>query len=108
MTNVTPKLTACAAIRERDQPLLQALLQRAGLPAIRSHYLRRTCAKLLLLKNINPIKKFTLDLYSHWIPEMEDFTADTTDEIFKPARCKLCRTSSLDPPRRFRIRERRL
>jgi len=68
------------------------LLRRAGLPGIRFHDLRHTCATLLLPKNVNPKYvqrllghksiKITLDLYSHWIPEMEDFTADAMDEIF--------------------------
>ena len=68
------------------------LLRRAELPNIRFHDLRHTCATLLLLKNVNPkfvqrllghkSIKITLDLYSHWIPEMDDFTADAMDEIF--------------------------
>jgi integrase len=68
------------------------LLRRAGLPGIRFHDLRHTCATLLLLKNVNPKHvqrllghksvKITLDLCSHWIPEMDDFTADAMDEIF--------------------------
>ncbi len=37
--------------------------------------------RLPAIRNVNPIK-ITLDLYSHWIPEMEDFTADARDEIF--------------------------
>lgn len=68
------------------------LLRWADLPNIRFHDLRHTCATLLLLKNVNPkfvqrllghkSIKITLDLYSHWIPEMDDFTADAMDEIF--------------------------
>lgn len=67
------------------------LLERAGLPRIRFHDLRHTCATLLLMQNINPkfVQKLlghksiviTLDLYSHWLPDMGDFTADAMDEI---------------------------
>jgi integrase len=67
------------------------LLRRADLPSIRFHDLRHTCATLLLMQNVHP--KFvqtllghksitiTLDLYSHWIEDMGDFTADAMDEI---------------------------
>jgi integrase len=62
-----------------------SLLERAGLPAIRFHDLRHTCATLLLLRNVHP--KFvqellghatitiTLDTYSHVLPGMGDQTA---------------------------------
>ena len=66
------------------------LLKRAGLPSIRFHDLRHTCATLLLSKGIHP--KFvqallrhasismTLDLYSHWAPAMGDQAADAMDD----------------------------
>jgi len=61
------------------------LLKRAGLPHIRFHDLRHTCATLLLGKGVHP--KFvqellghatiaiTLDTYSHVLPGMGDHTA---------------------------------
>jgi integrase len=81
-------LDASNVVNRSFKPLLRS----AGLPGIRFHDLRHTCATLLLLKNVNPKYvqrllghksiKITLDLYSHWIPEMDDFTADAMDEIF--------------------------
>jgi integrase len=61
------------------------LLERAGLPDIRLHDLRHTCATLLLSRGVHP--KFvqellghatiaiTLDTYSHVLPSMSDQTA---------------------------------
>jgi integrase len=61
------------------------LLKRAGLPHMRFHDLRHTCATLLLSRGVNP--KFvqellghatvaiTLDTYSHVLPSMGDATA---------------------------------
>ena len=67
------------------------LLRRAGLPSIRFHDLRHTCATLLLMRHVHPkfVQKLlghksiaiTLDLYSHWMPDMGDFTADAMDDI---------------------------
>jgi integrase len=66
------------------------LLMRAGLPDIRFHDLRHTCATLLLGKGVHV--KFvqellghstiavTLDTYSHVLPGMGDSLADTMDE----------------------------
>ena len=68
-------------LRQRS---LAPLLRKAGLPHIRLHDLRHTCATLLLLKNAHP--KFvqellehttiaiTLDTYSHVPPGMGDQT----------------------------------
>jgi integrase len=57
------------------------LLKRAGLPEIRFHDLRHTCATLLLSKNVNPKVvsemlghasiAITLDTYSHVLPTMQ-------------------------------------
>jgi integrase len=68
------------------------LLRRAGLPNIRFHDLRHTCATLLLVKGVHPkfvqnllghkSIKMTLDLYSHWIPDMGDHAAGAMDDLF--------------------------
>jgi integrase len=67
----------------------KALLKRAGLPEIRFHDLRHTCATLLLRQGVNP--KFvqellghadislTLNVYSHVLPDMGDAAAGALD-----------------------------
>jgi len=66
------------------------ILKRAGLPDMRLHDLRHTCATLLLTRGVHP--KFvqellghatisiTLDTYSHVIPSMSDQTATAMEE----------------------------
>jgi len=66
------------------------LLSRAGLPEIRWHDLRHTCATLLLSRGTHPKLvqhllghasiQLTLDRYSHWIPRMGTYTASAMDE----------------------------
>jgi integrase len=61
------------------------LLKRAGLPQIRFHDLRHTCATLLLAKNVNPKVvsemlghssiAITLDTYSHVLTNMQSEAA---------------------------------
>ena len=61
------------------------LLKEAGLPEIRFHDLRHTCATLLLGRGVHPklVQEFlghatiamTLDTYSHYLPSMGDKTA---------------------------------
>jgi len=70
------------------------LLRKAGLPHIRFHDLRHTCATLLLSKGTHP--KFvqellghatiaiTLDTYSHVIPGMGDQTARAMQDALTP------------------------
>src|SRR5919112_1843037 len=68
------------------------LLQRAGLPQIRFHDLRHTCATLLLSRNVHPkyvqellghaTVAITLDTYSHMIPGMGNHTARAMEDIF--------------------------
>ena len=67
----------------------KALLQRAGLPEIRFHDLRHTCATLLLRQGVNA--KFvqellghrdvslTLNVYSHVLPDMGNAAAGAMD-----------------------------
>jgi integrase len=66
------------------------LLKRAGLPNIHFHYLRHTCATLLLFKGVHPkvvadvlehvFVTITLDTYSHVIPGLGDAAADAMDD----------------------------
>ena len=68
----------------------KAMLRRAGLPEIRFHDLRHTCATLLLRQGVNP--KFvqellghadislTLNVYSHVLPDMGDAAAGAMDD----------------------------
>jgi integrase len=66
------------------------LLGRAGLPQIRFHDLRHTCATLLLSKNVNPkvvsemlghsTIAITLDTYSHVLPTMQESAARAMGE----------------------------
>jgi integrase len=77
-------------LRQRS---LAPLLKKAGLPHIRFHDLRHTCATLLLSKGVHP--KFvqellghatiaiTLDTYSHVMPGMGDQTATAMDEVLR-------------------------
>jgi integrase len=68
----------------------KVLLKSAGLPAIRFHDLRHTCATLLLTKNVNPkivsemlghaTIAITLDTYSHVLPNMRDQAAAAMEE----------------------------
>jgi len=67
----------------------KATLQRAGLPSIRFHDLRHTCATLLLRQGVNPKYvqellghadiSITLNVYSHVLPDMGDAAAGAMD-----------------------------
>jgi integrase len=66
------------------------LLKRSGLPQIRFHDLRHTCATLLLTKNVNPkvvsevlghaTIAITLDTYSHVLPNMQESAAAAMED----------------------------
>ncbi len=66
------------------------ILGRAGLPDIRFHDLRHTCATLLLSQGVHPkyvqallghaTIAMTLDLYSHWMPSMGRQAASAMDD----------------------------
>lgn len=69
------------------------LLKRTGLPNIRFHDLRHTCATLLLAKDVHPKLVqallghasigITMDLYSHWAPAMGDQTAAAMEDALQ-------------------------
>jgi integrase len=73
------------------------LLKQAGLPEIRFHDLRHTCATLLLTRNVNPkivsemlghsTIAITLDTYSHVLPNMRDQAAAAMEEALFVAYC---------------------
>ena len=74
------------------QRSFRPLLAKAGLPQIRFHDLRHTCATLLLSRGVHA--KFvqellghstiaiTLDTFSHVLPQMGSSTADAMDDAF--------------------------
>jgi integrase len=79
------------------------LLKKAGLPDIRFHDLRHTCATLLLRANVN-VKivsemlghsdiGVTLRIYSHVIPDMTAQVAQAMDGIFTPNEERTTQTS---------------
>ncbi len=67
------------------------LLKQAGLPKIRCHDLRHTCATLLLSKNVNPrssrrcwatpASPSPIDTYSHVLPTMQESAAKPMEEV---------------------------
>jgi integrase len=67
------------------------LLRRTGLPDIRFHDLRHTCATLLLTKGVHPkivsemlghsSVSITLDIYSHVIPGLGDVAASAMEDV---------------------------
>lgn len=69
------------------------LLKRAGLPDIRFHDLRHTCATLLLGKGVHPklvqellghaTIAITLDTYSHVLPGMGDQIANAMEDVLE-------------------------
>src|SRR5215211_915959 len=69
------------------------LLEKAGLPTIRFHDLRHTCATLLLSRNVNPkivsemlghsSIAITLDTYSHVLPNMQGSAARALEDALR-------------------------
>jgi integrase len=67
------------------------LLRRAGLPNIRFHDLRHTCATLLLTRGVHPkivsemlghsSIAIALDTYSHVIPGMQEAAATAMEDV---------------------------
>ncbi len=69
------------------------LLKRAGLPKIRFHDLRHTCATLLLSRNVNPkivsemlghsSIAIILDTYSHVLPTMQKNAVQALEDALR-------------------------
>ncbi len=69
------------------------LLKKAGLPTVRFHDLRQTCATLLLSRNVNPkivsemlghaSIAITLDTYSHVLPNMQDSAVKALEDALR-------------------------
>jgi integrase len=67
-----------------------SLLKRAGVPEIRFHDLRHTCATLLLRQGVHAKYvqelfghadiSLTLNVYSHVLPDMDDAAAGAMDD----------------------------
>lgn len=86
---VFPSSTGAPLLGGNLNRAFKATLARAGLPEIRFHDLRHTCATLLLRQGVNP--KFvqellghadislTLNVYSHVLPDMGDAAAGAMD-----------------------------
>ena len=70
------------------------LLQDAGLPRIRFHDLRHTCATLLLQQGVHPKVAsellghstigMTLDIYSHVLPAMQSQAVEAMHRLLGP------------------------
>ena len=85
------------------------LLKRAGLPKIRFHDLRHTCATLLLSRNVNPkilsemlghsSVAITLDTYCHVLPNMQENAVRALEETLQLVQTAERRVAS---PRHFR------
>jgi integrase len=88
-TTIGTPLDAQNVVNRHFKPLLR----RAGLPDIRFHDLRHTCATLLAAKNVNPkivqdtlghaSLSMTLGVYSHVQAAMKDEAAAAMDSVFR-------------------------
>lgn len=89
VTTIGTPLDAQNIVNRSFKPLLRD----AGLPSIRFHDLRHTCATLLLAKCV-PHKfvqallghasiGITMDLYSHWAPAMGDWAATAMEDTLQ-------------------------
>lgn len=76
----------------------EPIRKKAGIPNARFHDLRHTCAIMLLKENVHPkivqerlghaSIKTTLDIYSAWIPTLQERAADAISHVFGRLRRK--------------------
>jgi integrase len=81
----------------------KAIIAASGLPDMRLHDLRHSCATLLLAQGVHPklvqetlghsIYQLTMDTYSHMIPQLRNEVADRMDEILSPTNAPTKTTS---------------
>jgi integrase len=74
----------------------KAIIAASGLPDMRLHDLRHSCATLLLAQGVHPklvqetlghsTYQLTMDTYSHMIPQLRNEVADRMDEILSPTK----------------------
>ncbi len=86
-TQIGTPLDASNVVRRSFKPLLRA----AGLPDIRFHDLRHTCATLLFGKGLHPkivqerlghsSISVTMDVYSAFLPDTQEKAADAMDDL---------------------------
>jgi integrase len=86
-----------------------ALLARAGLPRIRFHDLRHTCATVLLRRGIHPkigseslghaTVSMTLDRYSHVLPAMQQAARPGSSTATRPRLARSRRAGRPHAPR---------
>ncbi len=86
-TEIGTPLDASNVVRRSFKPLLKA----AGLPNIRFHDLRHTCATLLFGKGLHPkivqerlghsSISVTMDVYSAFLPDTQEKAADAMDDL---------------------------
>jgi integrase len=86
----------------------QKLLKAAGLPKLRFHDLRHTCATLLLAQGVHPRLvmdilghsqiSLTLNTYSHIMPVMQREVAAKMDEILSPVAVKMAVSAERQKP----------
>ncbi len=87
-TNVGTPINPGNVVNRSFKPLLE----KAGLPEIRFHDLRHTCATLLLSRGVHPkivqellghaTIAMTLDTYSHYLPSMGDQASGAMGDAF--------------------------
>jgi integrase len=88
-TTIGTAVDAQNVVNRHFKPLLRC----TGLPPIRWHDLRHTCATLLLSRGTHPKYvqqllghasiQLTLDRYSHWMPSMGKHAASAMDDALE-------------------------
>jgi integrase len=86
----------------------QRALKAAGLPHMRFHDLRHTCATLLLAQGVHPRLAMeilghsqiavTMNTYSHVIPSMKSEVASRMDEILNPVATSVATSGEIPKP----------